>query len=188
MALIDIVGKALGKERTVQLVENGMYKFCVDGIANNVFSLIYILNERYVAEMNWDEAWAARGSAAIGNMITGRPYGIWRDFVMSKLGINEESHWIKKYGADVAAFATGQSWIYALYLAAPQMAPKIYEGVRTLDLDTITSSYELVDWRKLRTAVTFLTLAAPALGRPQGVVYDKVRQQFGLENEKKETN
>lgn len=159
MTLVSRLEKIIGTEKTRKLVNNPVYKFSVDAIAMNLFSLAYALNEKFVAGMDWSDTFQARLAAAAGNTLTGRPYGCYRDKVMKKLGIDDESHWLKKYSADVFVFVTGQTPLYVVYLAAAGG-----------DLDQI-----------MRGAA-FLTLVAPLTGRPQGATYDYLRAQFGLES------
>lgn len=159
MTIISKLEKIIGEETTKKLVNNKAYKFLVDAAAMNLFSLSYALNERFVAGMGWNETGKARLAAAIGNTITGRPYGIYRDYLMKKLNVKEDSHWLKKYSADVFTFATGQTPLYVAYLAAAGAgAEQIVKGA------------------------TFLTFVAPLTGRPQGATYDYLRNQFGLES------
>ena len=125
----------------------------------NVFSLSYALNEKFIAGMDWDEVGKTRLAAAVGNTITGRPYGIFRDWMMKKFKVRRQSHWLKKYAVDVLTFATGQTPLYVLYMAASG-----------------------ADIKEMGTAAAFLTFVAPLAGRPQGATYDFMRKQFGLES------
>lgn len=159
MALIDKLEEIVGKEGRTKLVNNRAYKFCVDAIAMNVFSLSYALNEKFIAGMDWEEVGKTRIAAAVGNTITGRPYGIFRDWMMKKFNVREDSNWVKKYSVDVLTFATGQTPLYMLYMA--------FSGA---------------DLNEIGTAATFLTFVAPLAGRPQGATYDLTRKQFGLES------
>ena len=159
MALINKLEKIIGEERTKRLINNKAYKYLVDAAAMNLFSLSYALNERFIAGMDWTETGKARLAAAIGNTITGRPYGIYRDNVMKKLNVKEDSHWLKKYLADVFTFATGQTPLYIVYLASAG-----------------------ADAEQIMKGATFLTFVAPLTGRPQGATYDYLRNQFGLES------
>ena len=159
MTLVSRLEKIIGAEKTRKLANNSVYKFSADAVAMNVFSLVYALNEKFVAGMDWSETHQARLAAAVGNTITGRPYGLYRDFVMKKFGVNEESHWLKKYAIDVFVFATGQTPLYVAYLAAAG-----------------------ADLEQIARGATFLTFVAPLTGRPQGATYDYVRYQFGLQS------
>lgn len=157
------------------------YRWFADGVANNLFSLVYGLNEYFIAEMTLPQVGRARATAAIGNMITGGPYGEWHEKVIKKLKIDSNSHWSKKYGADVLAFATGQSPIYAAYLigstAGWDSVKALYEG----DASLLTEAWSTIDWNSIGGGVAFLTAVAPALATPQRWVYNKVRKLFGLE-------
>jgi len=74
MTIVRTLEKILGEEKTSSLVNNRAYKFCVDAIAMNVFSLSYAINEKFIAGMSWEETGKARIAAAVGNTLTGRPY------------------------------------------------------------------------------------------------------------------
>ena len=158
MKLINGLEKLIGKKRRDWLVNNRFYTWASDIAAINLFSLSFALNEKFIAGMDWDEVGKTRLAAVVGNTIIGRPYGIYRDWAMKKLHVREDSHWLKKYLADVGTFATGQTPFYLVFLAVAGA-----EGA------------EMVK------AATFLTLAAPLVGRPQGWTYDRIREQFGLE-------
>ncbi len=159
MKLINGLEKLIGKERKEKLVNSRAYRWTSDIAAINLFSLSFALNEAYVAGMDWTEVGKTRLAAVVGNTIVGRPYGIYRDWMMKKFKVKEESHWLKKYVVDVATFATGQTPLYLGFLAvAGAEAPEMIK------------------------AASFLTLAAPLVGRPQGYVYDKMRDQFGLKD------
>lgn len=159
MTIINRLEKIIGEEKIHKLINNKAYKILVDAAAMNLFSLSYALNERFVAGMDWNETGKARLAAAIGNTIAGRPYGIYRDYLMKKLNVKEDGHWLKKYSADVFTFATGQTPLYVAYLAAAG-----------------------ADAEQIVRGATFLTFVAPLTGRPQGATYDYLRNQFGLES------
>lgn len=158
MTIVETLEKILGEEKTSRLVNNRGYKFCVDAVAMNVFSLSYAINERFIAGMSWEDTGKARLAAAVGNTITGRPYGIYRDYMMRIFHVTEKSSWLKKYLADVFIFATGQTPLYILYLAAAG-----------------------ADMPQMIRGATFLTLVAPLTGRPQGITYEHCRRQFGMD-------
>lgn len=158
MKLINGLENIIGKERREKLVNNWLYTSISDIAAINLFSLTFALNEKLIAGMDWGEVGKTRLAAVVGNTIIGRPYGIYRNWVMKKLHVREDSHWLKKYLADVGTFATGQTPFYLVFLAVAGA-----EGA------------------EMAKAATFLTLAAPLVGRPQGWTYDKMSEQFGLE-------
>ena len=157
MAIIDSLERIIGKENMRKVVSSSPYAFAVDALAMNVFSLSYALNEKLGAGMDWTETGKTRLAAAVGNILTGRPYGMYRDFIMNKFKITTESHWVKKYLVDVFVFATGQTPLYLLYLAAAG-----------------------ADSDEMKKGAAFLTLIAPVTGRPQGATYEYCRRQFGI--------
>lgn len=60
-----------------------MRAFAADTLALVAFFTITgVLNERWVAGMDWDEVAAARAIGAPLMVLTARPYGMWRDWVM----------------------------------------------------------------------------------------------------------
>ncbi|MCH7568858.1 MAG: L-alanine exporter AlaE [Nanoarchaeota archaeon] len=158
MKFINSLEKIIGKERREKLVKNRAYTWVSDIAAINLFSLSFALNEAFIAGMDLEEVVKTRLAAVVGNTIVGRPYGIYRDWVMKKLDVTENSSRLKKYITDIGTFATGATPFYLVFLAVAGAEPD-----------------EMVK------AATFLTLAAPLVGRPQGWVYDKMRGQFGLE-------
>ncbi|MBS3106438.1 L-alanine exporter AlaE [Candidatus Woesearchaeota archaeon] len=160
MKLVERIERLIGERATEKLVNNWLYRGVVGGIGNNLFSLSYALNEKFFAGMSWEETGKARLAAAIGNMITGGPYDWYQQRVRRFFGITKESHWLPTYLVDVAAFATGQTPLYFLYLL-PTGA--------TFD--------------EMKRAAIFLTLAAPAAGTPQRLTYQFVNKQFGTDKE-----
>lgn len=158
MRLINGLEKMIGEKGRERLVKNRFYNWTSDIVAINLFSLSFALNEAFIAGMDWNEVGKTRLAALVGNTVVGRPYGIYRDWVMKKLHVTEDSHWMKKYLVDVATFATGQTPFYLGFL-------------------TVAGA----DVPEMAKAASFLTLAAPLVGRPQGWVYDRMREQFGLE-------
>lgn len=74
------------------------------------FTLTGILNERFVARMSWSEAATARLIGAPLMVATARPYGIWRDWVMS---FHAESGPATRFAWDTVALMFFQVPIYA---------------------------------------------------------------------------
>lgn len=181
MPLINKLEKIIGQQRVEKLVNSKVHRFIVDATAMNLFSLIYVLNDKFVGDKDWGEAWSTRLAAAIGNTLTGRPYGIFRDYVLKKLKVRKDSHWLKKYLVETATFAVGQSPLYALYLAGGDMLPEVISGIANGNIEQILNSPQNINPDSIKDAVISLTLLAPALGRPQGWTYDRIREQCGLE-------
>lgn len=158
-----------------------VYKWFVDGIANNLFSLVYGLPEYFIGGNTLRQVAGIRATAAIGNMATGRPYSWWQETLNRWLGITESSHGAKKYGADVLAFATGQSPLYVGYLLGPTVGLEAVKAIYNIDTEGLKEAWNNVDWGKIGAGTAFLTMIAPAAATPQRWVYDRVRKAFGLE-------
>ena len=130
-----------------------MRSFLADTLALLVFFTITgVLNERYVAGMDWGEVAAARGIGAPLMVLTARPYGLWRD-------------WVLRAGAargprllwDTVALVAFQVPIYAAILVAGGA-----EG------------------REVAQGCLGATVIMVAAGRPYGLWLDWVRTRFGL--------
>ena len=147
------------------------YGFTVDAVAQNLTSLIYVLNDKFMAGQSWEGVIGTRINAAVGNTLTGRPYGAWQDYVIAwfdtKFDISNEKNKYKKFFknwvAKTSAFATGQSWLYGLFL----MGGNTYAG-------------EPTDYNELLKGVATLTAFAPLLGPYSDKIYQKIRTKFGL--------
>lgn len=132
--------------------ESATRSFIADTLALVVFFTVTgALNERFVAGMSWQEVAVSRGIGAPLMVLTARPYGLWRDWFMSRF-LSE-----KPTIADGAALLMFQVPIYAGILWA--------SGASGQGLLTGTAFY----------AVLMLVL-----GRPYGMWLDFVRKGFGL--------
>ncbi len=153
------------------LEDESYYSFVVDGISLNVASLPFILNDRFMAGKNWPGAVGTRASAFIPNFLTGRVYGEWQDAVITYLNnkwnipseTNRVKRYLKRWCAESTAFATGQSWLYAIYLKGGD----VLAGEQT-------------DYSDLGLGVLTLTLASPVIGPYSDKLYPYLRKQFGL--------
>jgi hypothetical protein len=117
------------------------------------FTVTGILNERFIAGMTWEQVLHARLLGAGLMVLCGRPYGLWRDWVMRFSGISRRSQvmW------DSLALVSFQVPIYAAILAISG-----------------ASGEELLRG-SLGVTVIMLTL-----GRPYGAFLNFVRARFGL--------
>ncbi len=153
------------------LAEQTYYGFLADAVAQNIVSLPYILNDKFVARKSWVAALWTRANAAVGNTLTGRAYGAWQDYVIATmdkwLNTRQEKNKVKKFmkgwAEKTTAFVTGQSWLYAIYLKVGDMLA----GQET-------------DYSGLLAGVITLSIAAPLLGPISDAGYQYVRKQFGL--------
>lgn len=117
------------------------------------FTCTGILNERFVAGMTWEEVFHARLLGAALMVPVGRPYGLWRDFVMQKAGEGRLSRLLW----DSLALMSFQVPIYAVIIwISGASGGGLVMGI-------------------LGAAVMML-----ALGRPYGAFLNLVRRLFGL--------
>ncbi len=156
----------LGAERFETLRESRVYRFIVDAFAMNAFSIaICTPNELLIAGMDFDEYVRTRLTAIVLNTLTGRPYGVWRDWLVRKLKIGTETSSGIKYLGDTTAFIGFQLPLYWLSM--------------------MLGGAELIE---MISASTTLTVVAGLTGRPYGVWLDKFRNECGLTTEKHSEN
>ncbi len=117
------------------------------------FTVTGIINERFVAGMSWQQVLNARLIGAALMVFCGRPYGLWRDWVMRFAGPGR----LSRLGWDSLALLSFQVPIYAGLLA---MAGADGEAVLRGSL-----------------GVSVIMLV---LGRPYGAFLNAVRRAFGL--------
>ena len=115
------------------------------------FTVTGVLNERFVAGMTWDEVAASRAIGAPLMVLTARPYGLWRDWVMG---------WERPRSPllrDTVALLSFQLPIYAgIILAGGARGAEVAAGVGGAAVIMLVS------------------------GRPYGLWLDRVRRWFGL--------
>ena len=93
-----------------------MRSFLPDTLALLVFFTITgVLNERFVAGMSWGEVATARAIGAPLMVLTARPYGLWRDWVLGRFA---GAHRGSRLLWDTAALVSFQVPIYAAILVA----------------------------------------------------------------------
>ncbi|WP_095126020.1 L-alanine exporter AlaE [Pseudomonas sp. Irchel s3a12] len=117
------------------------------------FTTTGILNERLIAGMTWDQVLHARLLGAALMIPVARPYGLWRDWVMTRASSGRGSRLIW----DSIALISFQVPIYAAIIA--------FSG----------ASGEGLVRGTLGAAVMMLVL-----GRPYGAFLNRVRKLFGL--------
>jgi hypothetical protein len=117
------------------------------------FTTTGAINERFIAGMSWEQVFYARLLGAALMVPVGRPYGIWRDWMMRHAG---ESH-ISKLMWDSLALISFQVPIYAAIIAVSGASGQgLLFGI-------------------LGAAIMMLVL-----GRPYGAFLNWVRRVFGL--------
>lgn len=119
------------------------------------FTITSGLNERFVAGMDWDEVLVSRSIGALLMVVTARPYGLWRSWIMAKAAPSSRTgHSV----ADTAALLIFQVPIYvAIIVAGGAEGQAIVKGT-------------------LGFAVLMLVL-----GRPYGLWLDLMRRLFGVD-------
>jgi hypothetical protein len=132
--------------------------FLADTLALVIFFTITSgLNERFVAGLDWSEVATARAIGAPLMVLTARPYGIWREWLLRK--INPSSRFAT-IAADGLALLVFQVPIYvAIIMAGGARGSSVISG-----------------------ALGFAALMI-VLGRPYGVWLEFVRHRFGLEGQ-----
>lgn len=134
----------------------GIRSFVADTLALVVFfTLTSGLNERFVAGMSWDEVAVSRAIGAPLMVLTARPYGLWRNWLITKLA--PSTAW-GVFLADTTALLVFQVPIYAAIIA--------FGGA---------------DGSALLTGTIGFALLMLVLGRPYGLWLEFVRRRFGLE-------
>jgi hypothetical protein len=117
------------------------------------FTVTGILNERFIAEMAWEQVLHTRLLGAGLMVLTGRPYGLWRDWFMRFSSTSRSSQILW----DSLALVSFQVPIYAAILAI------------------CGANGEELLYGSLGVTVIMLTL-----GRPYGAFLNFVRGRFGL--------
>jgi hypothetical protein len=117
------------------------------------FSTTGALNERFIAGMDWEQVLHARLLGAALMIPVARPYGMWRDWLMTHAGDSRSSRLVW----DSLALVSFQVPIYALIIWI--------SGASGQDL-----------W----VGVISATLLMIVLGRPYGWFLNLVRRLFGL--------
>lgn len=117
------------------------------------FTTTGFINERFVAGMTWEQVFHARLLGAVLIVPVGRPYGVWRDWIMQRA----RAHRLSQLFWDSLALVSFQVPIYAAIIAISGASG-----------------------RGLLHGVLGATVIMLALGRPYGAFLNWVRSLFGL--------
>lgn len=117
------------------------------------FSTTGVINERFIAAMTWDQVLHARLLGAVLMVPVGRPYGVWRDWVMKHATEKRLSQLLW----DSLALVSFQVPIYAAIIAVSGASG-----------------------RRLWLGVLSAAIMMLVLGRPYGAFLNGVRRLFGL--------
>ena len=133
-----------------------MRAYAVDSLAAVIFfTLVATATERLIAGMDWGQVATARAAAVPAMLLTGRPYGMWRDWLLRRLDASRRGP-LGHAVLDVAAFMTFQVPVYAAILALAGASPE----------QTLAA---------LSSATAFMLL----LSRPFGLFLDSARRLAG---------
>lgn len=117
------------------------------------FTTTGTINERFVAGMTWEQVFHARLLGALLMVPVGRPYGVWRDWLMTRASDKR----LSRLFWDSTALMTFQVPIYAVIIAVSGASGDgLLRGIAG-------------------AAVMMLVL-----GRPYGAFLNLVRRRFGL--------
>lgn len=131
--------------------------FWIDTLAAVVFfTIVATLTEAFIAKMSWSQVLWARLFAVPAMIATGRPYGMWRDFVFRMLG-GPVPRWWRQGVLDVLAFLSFQVPVYVAIL--------VIAGATVAQV-----------WAAVSAAIVFMVL----LSRPFGLFLDVARRVFGV--------
>ncbi len=134
-----------------------MRNFLADTTALVVFfTLTGMLNERYVAGMDWSEVAKARLIGAPLMVLTARPYGLWRYWVMDRSGATHCGA-MRAFWFDTLALLSFQVPLYAAIVWSSGAA-----GPEVLHASAGAAVIMLIS------------------GRPYGLWLDLVRRWYGL--------
>jgi len=118
------------------------------------FTSTGVINERFIAGMSWDQVLHARLLGAALMVPVGRPYGVWRDYVMRHA---QSTNRLLQLLWDSVALVSFQVPIYVAIIAISGASG-----------------------RGLWLGVLGATVMMLVLGRPYGVFLNRVRRLFGL--------
>ena len=118
------------------------------------FTTTGFINERFIAGMNWDQVLHARVLGAVLMVPVGRPYGVWRDYVLRQA---KAANRLSEILWDSLALVSFQVPIYAAIIAVSGASG-----------------------RGLWLGILGATVMMLVLGRPYGAFLNAVRRLFGL--------
>jgi len=117
------------------------------------FTTTGLINERFIAGMTWDQVFHARLLGAALMIPIGRPYGLWRDYLMRRASRTPLS---RLFWDSVALVGFQVPFYAAIIWASGATGSGLWLGI---------------------LGATFMMLS---LGRPYGTFLNAVRARFGL--------
>lgn len=137
----------------------------VDTGASISYSLVTGAALDYWSGLSLSGIIASRSYGTAMNFFTSSPYGFWREKIHKLTRTKEESGKLRKGAADLLAFNTFQTPLYATAIAAGCL---ISEG--------------RIDWEKVKSGVLHLAEISPFIGPTFGMYNDWVRKLFGVKS------
>lgn len=133
-------------------------EFWVDVFVMNTFSYAVAAPlELWIAGMSVEAHLKVRLMGLLINSLIGRPYGLWREFIVRRTGMTAQSTPFKRYWVDSLVFLSFQLPVYVTIMALGG-----------------------ADWNGILKAAGTASLMAGFLGRPYGIYLDFVRSLVGM--------
>lgn len=130
----------------------GLVMMFADITAMTIFSFVLCMFiEVFIAGLTVFQSLQARGAAIPVNLLTGRPYGCFRDWLFRRLGIDIKTP-LKAVMGDTLAFVLFQVPLYVLVL--------LFAGAT---------------WKQIFVSSAFMTAIFSLAGRPYGLFLDLCR-------------
>ncbi|MEK6827510.1 MAG: L-alanine exporter AlaE [Nanoarchaeota archaeon] len=142
-----------------KLKKFSLRKFGTDTFAMVSFSFVVEGTRELIVGMSPEQTLYSRLAGVPIDLVIGRPYGKYLDYLQSKFKITEKSPFIKKTAVDIGAFVSAMMPIYAGIL------------------------YSIgVDKETIAVSCASAALLQTAYGRPYGLYVDFLRKKFGKKN------
>lgn len=140
----------------------------VDTAGNITYSLLVGTVLDYCAGLNCAGIVASRASATAMNLVTGGPYGWWREQAYRATKTTKESGKVRKTIVDLLAFNTFQVPVYTTAVTIGSFISNLLQGEVKLD------------WNKVQDGATYLATISPIIGPTMGFYLDYFRRLFGV--------
>ncbi|MFC1710804.1 L-alanine exporter AlaE [Nanoarchaeota archaeon] len=166
----------------------------VDTLGNIVYSTIVGIGLDYRAGLNPAGILTSRLYGNGMNMVTGGPYGWWREKAYKLTKTKEEHSKLRKTIVDLLAFNTFQTPQYGTAVALGSLISEsnidwgyVFDSLQHtqvgigMALDHIISEGQ-IDWSKVKTGMKSLATISPIIGPTMGWTIDKFRKMFGIKS------
>ena len=136
-------------------------KYAADTVAAQSWGLTVGTLTEIAAGMSAEQIAKSRGMMIVMNAVVGRPYGLWRDFVLRTYGVTEETGKLARAAIEGVATASFYTTLYV----------------------SLNAAFNDTDGKTLAMSAVSGVAMGLALGRPYGWYLDKVRDWFGVSPE-----